>query len=157
MEFVTSEFDKFRRVSYMGHLANGRQVPPLKLPDSTWTYPNPAAVLDKVGLKSIAHYVCVRRQHDASYFVNKPISQTCVDGVRRRGSSIHQFWWMQLMDLEMAWVACFAGPIAIPDDREEKLSTLEMTPEGGLFFGSTLILVVFRWGKSTGPWVDTPS
>jgi len=42
---------------------------PLKLPDGTWKYPNSAAVLDKVGLKTIAHYIGVRRQHIASYIV----------------------------------------------------------------------------------------
>jgi hypothetical protein len=34
---------------------------PTKLPDGTWTYPNSAAVLDKVRLKTIAHYIGVRR------------------------------------------------------------------------------------------------
>jgi hypothetical protein len=89
---------------------------PLKLRDSTWTYLNSAVVLNKVGLKTIAHYIGVWRQHIASYIVNKPIFQTCVDGVRRHGSSVCQFWWMQLIDLEMARVAHFAGFIAIPDD-----------------------------------------
>jgi hypothetical protein len=60
---------------------------PKMLPDGTWTYPNSAAVLDEVGLKPIAHYIGVRRQHIASYIVDKPIFQACVDGVRRRGSS----------------------------------------------------------------------
>jgi hypothetical protein len=42
---------------------------PLKLPDGTWKYPHSAAVLDKIGLKTIAHYIGVRRQHIASYIV----------------------------------------------------------------------------------------
>ncbi len=92
---------------------------PKKLPDCTWTYPNSAAVLEEVGLKTIAHYVGVRRQHIASYIVNKPIFQACVDGVRRRGSSAHQFWWAQLMYLEMAWAAHIAGPVVIDNDGEE--------------------------------------
>ncbi len=44
---------------------------PMKLPDGTWEYPNSAAVLDEVGLKTIAHYISVRRQHIASYIVYK--------------------------------------------------------------------------------------
>ena len=92
---------------------------PAKLPDGTWTYPNSAAVLDEVGLKTIAHYIGVRRQHIASYIVNKPIFQTCMDGVRRRGSSVRQFWWAQSMDLEMARAARIAGPVVINDDGEE--------------------------------------
>jgi hypothetical protein len=92
---------------------------PTKLPDSTWTYPNSAAVLDKVGLKTISHYIGVHRQHIASYIVDKPIFQTCMDGVRRRGSSVHQFWRAQSMDLETARVARIAGPIVSNDDGEE--------------------------------------
>jgi hypothetical protein len=92
---------------------------PMKLTDGTWTYPNLAAVLDKVGLKTIAHYISVRRQHVASYIVNKPIFQSCVDGVRRRGSSVCQFWWAQPMDLEMAWAARIVGPVVVSDDKGE--------------------------------------
>jgi hypothetical protein len=52
---------------------------PMKLPDGTWLYPKLAAVLDKVGLKTIAHYIGVQRQRIVSYIVNKPIFQSCVD------------------------------------------------------------------------------
>ena len=92
---------------------------PLKLPDGTWTYPNSTEVLDEVGLKTIAHYIGVRRQHVASYIVDKPIFQSCVDGVRRRGSSVRQFWWTQSMDWEVARAACFVGPAVVSDDIEE--------------------------------------
>jgi hypothetical protein len=92
---------------------------PLKLQDGMWTHPNSVAVLDKVGLKIIAHYIGVWRQHIASYIVNKPIFQNCVDGVVRCRSSIHQFWWTQSMDFETAQAAPLAGSIAILDDREE--------------------------------------
>jgi len=92
---------------------------PTKLPDGTWTYPNSTAVLDEVGLKTIAHYIGVRRQHIASYIVDKPIFQSCVDVVRRRGSSARQFWWAQSMDLEEALAARIAGPAVVSDDEEE--------------------------------------
>jgi hypothetical protein len=92
---------------------------PLKLPDGTWTYPNSTEVLDEVGLKTVAHYIGVRRQHIASYIVDKPIFQSCLNGVRRRGSSVRQFWWAQSMDLEMAWAARIAGPVTVSDDEEE--------------------------------------
>jgi hypothetical protein len=92
---------------------------PKKPPDGTWTYPNSAAVLGEVGLKTIAHYIGVHRQHIASYIVDEPIFQTYMDGVRRHGSSVHQFWWAQLMDLEMAQAACIAGPVVTNDDGEE--------------------------------------
>ena len=114
MDFVTGEFEKSRRVSFSGRLACGRQEANEPL-DGARAYPNSAAVLDEVGHKTIAHYIGVRRQHIASYIVNKPIFQSCVDGVRRRGSSIHQFWWAQPMDLERARAARLAGPVATPE------------------------------------------
>ena len=89
---------------------------PLKLPDGTWTYPNSTEVLDEVWLNTIAHYIGVRRQHVANYIVDKPIFLSCVDGVRRRGSSVHQFWWTQPMDLEAARAARLAGPVVVSDD-----------------------------------------
>ena len=92
---------------------------PKKLQDGTWSYPNSTAVLDEVGLKTIAHYIGVRRQHIASYIVDKPIFQNCVDGVRKRGSSVRQFWWAQSMDLEEARAARIAGPAVVSDDEED--------------------------------------
>ena len=75
--------------------------------------------LDEVRLKTIAHYIGVQRQHIASYIVDKPIFQNCVEGVRKRGSSVRQFWWAQSMDLEEARAARFAGPAATSDDEED--------------------------------------
>ncbi len=77
------------------------------------------AVLDEVGIETIAHNIRMQMQHIASYIVDKPIFQSCVDGMRRHGSSICQFWWVQLMDLEIARAAHLAGPIAMSDDKEE--------------------------------------
>jgi hypothetical protein len=88
----------------------------MKLPVGTWAYPNSTEVHDEVGLKTIAHYIGVRRQHVASYIVDKPIFLSCVDGVRRRGSSVRQFWWTQPMDLEAAQAARLAGPVVVSDD-----------------------------------------
>jgi hypothetical protein len=92
---------------------------PTKLPDGMWTYPNSAAVLDKVGLKTFPHYISMRRQHIAGYIVNNPIFQLCMDRVRRHGSGVCQFWWAQSMDLEMARAAHIVGPIVSNNDGEE--------------------------------------
>ncbi len=92
---------------------------PMKLPDDTWTYPNLAQVLKDVGLKTVAHYIAVCWQHIVNNIVNKPIFTTCVDGVRRRGSSNRHFWWEQSMDLGAAWAARIAGPAVVSDDEEE--------------------------------------
>ncbi len=91
----------------------------MRLPDGTWTYPNLVQVLEDIGLKTVAHYIAVPWQHIANYIVNKPIFTTCVDGGRRQGSSTQNFWWEQLMDLEAARAACFAGPAVVSDDKEE--------------------------------------
>ncbi len=75
---------------------------PMKLPDGTWTYPNLVQALEDVGLKTIAHYIAVRRHHIANCFVNEPIFMICVDGLRTHGSSNRHFhgsnrWiWKQL-------------------------------------------------------------
>ncbi len=103
------------------HMAGKRQ---LKRPDGTWLYPNSMEVLDEVGRKTIAHY----------NIVNKPIFQSCVDGVRRCGSSVCQFWWTQSMDLEMARAACFAGPAVVSDDLEVKALMLGVHPAGVLLW-----------------------
>jgi hypothetical protein len=92
---------------------------PMKLPNGTWTYPNSVQVLEDVGLKTVAHYIAVRWQHIANYIVNKPIFTTCVDGVRRQGSSKCHFWWEQSMDLEAARAARIAGPAVVSDNKEE--------------------------------------
>ncbi len=92
---------------------------PMKLRDGTWMYPNSADVLKDVGLNPIVHYIAVRWRHIANHIVNKPIFLMCVSGGRRQGSSIHQFWWEQSMDLEEAWAACIVGPVVISDDEDE--------------------------------------
>lgn len=110
---------------------------PLKLRDGvrglTQT-PNSGKVLAKVWLKTIAHYIGVGRHHVANYIVDEPIFQSCVEGMRRRGSSAHQFWWEQSMDLEVARVALFAGPVAVFDDEEEYAFALGVHPAGVLLW-----------------------
>jgi hypothetical protein len=91
----------------------------MKLPDGTWTYPNSVQVLEDVGLKTVAHYIAVLRQHIVNCIINKPIFKTCVDGGRRRGSSNRHFWWEQSMDLEAARAARLAGPAVVSDNKEE--------------------------------------
>jgi hypothetical protein len=98
------------------HMADKRLM---RLLDGTWAYPNLAQVLEDIGIKTVARYIAVGRQHIANYIVNKPIFTTCVNGGRRQGSSNRHFWWEQSMDLEAALVACFAGPAVVSDDEEE--------------------------------------
>ena len=64
-------------------------------PDGSWTYPDTEAVMQEVGLRSISHYVEVRRQHIFNFIVNRPIFDLCREGVRKRGSSHRLFWWDQ--------------------------------------------------------------
>ncbi len=92
---------------------------PVKLRDGTWMYPNLAQVLEDAGLKTVAHYIAVWRQHIANYIVNKPIFMTCVEGGRRRGFSNRHFWWEQPVDLDAARAACFVGPAVVSNDKGE--------------------------------------
>ncbi|KAL7425979.1 hypothetical protein ACHAXH_000192 [Discostella pseudostelligera] len=43
--------------------------------------------MKEVGLRSISHYVEVRRQHIFNFIVNRPIFDLCREGVRKCGSS----------------------------------------------------------------------
>ena len=47
-----------------------------------WRYPASVDVVDKVGLHSVEHYIEVRRQTIANFFMNRPIFAFCVKGVR---------------------------------------------------------------------------
>ena len=73
---------------------------PRRSPDGSWTYPDTDAVMKTVGLRSISHYVEVRRQHIFNFIVTRPIFNACRGGVRRRGSSHCQFWWDQSLSLK---------------------------------------------------------
>ena len=86
---------------------------PRRNPDGSWTYPDTDAVMETVGLRSISHYVEVRRQHISNYIVNRPIFNACRDGVRRRGSSHRQFWWDQPLSLTDD------PPAGVDDDDDE--------------------------------------
>jgi len=66
---------------------------PRQGPNQMWKYPESAATLEEVGLYRIAHYVEVRRQTIARFIVNRPIFDYCVGGERKRGTSLHQWWW----------------------------------------------------------------
>jgi hypothetical protein len=87
--------------SLAGCLANVRQGSE-EYPDGTWRYPNSEAVLQEVGLQTIRHHIGVHWQHVANSIVDQPIFQLCLEGVRKRGSAPHQFWWEQPLDFEAA-------------------------------------------------------
>ncbi len=82
---------------------------PWKRPDGTWEYPNSEKVLWVVGLQCISHYIGMRRQHIANFIVHWPIFPLCLEGVRKRGSAHHQFWWEQPMDLDAAGLLAMAA------------------------------------------------
>ena len=71
MELVTKEFEKSLGV-YLRAAWRMAGKRPMKLWDGTWKYPTSVAVLDGVGLKTIAHYIGMQRQHITSYIVDKP-------------------------------------------------------------------------------------
>ena len=90
---------------------------PQREADSSWRYPDTPAVMEEVGLQSIAHYVEVRRQTIASYIVNRPIFDCCVNGERRRGTNPHLWWWEQPMHLDEVRAGAQAlAMVADPED-----------------------------------------
>ncbi len=90
-----------KRLEGFHHRAAWRMVGtgPWLNPDGSWTYPNTEAVMKEVGLRSISHYVEVRRQHIFNFIVNRPILDLCRESVRKRGSSPRLFWWDQPLTL----------------------------------------------------------
>ena len=48
----------------------------------TWTYPPSKEVMEEYGLYPMTHYIEVRRQHIASFFVHWPIFDLCEGGER---------------------------------------------------------------------------
>ena len=77
---------------------------PRQGPNQTWKYPESAATLEEVRLYPIAYYVQVRGQTITCFIVNRPIFVYCTGGERKRGTSPHQWWWEQPMDLDAARV-----------------------------------------------------
>jgi hypothetical protein len=82
-------------------------------------------VLEAVGMKSIAHYVEVRRQTVPNFIVNRLIHELCAGAVRKRGLPVQPFWWDQLMDLDLVrerglWPLPNqdGGPVAIEEDKD---------------------------------------
>ena len=91
---------------------------PRSNPDGSWTYPPSELTLEEVALHPIAYYVEVRRQTIAKFIVNPPIFEFCSEGKRKRGSSPHQFWWEQTMDLDAARAEAQASVDVAADDSE---------------------------------------
>ncbi len=82
---------------------------PWKRPDGTWEYPNSEKVLWDVELQSISHYIGIQRQHIANFIVHWPFFQLSLEGVRKHGSALLQFWWEQLLDLDAAGLLVMAA------------------------------------------------
>jgi hypothetical protein len=93
--------------------------------DGSWTYPRSEEVLEAVGMKSIAHYVDIRRQTVANFIVNRPIHELCARVVRKRGSPVRPFWGDQPTDLDLAGERGLRplpnqdrGPVVIEEDKD---------------------------------------
>ncbi len=86
---------------------------PTKNPDGTWKYPSSKDVLKAVGLKTVDHYIGVRRETIARFIVDRPLFALCRDGGRKRGSTRRTFWWEQPLSLDDA------GPLPPGHDEDE--------------------------------------
>ena len=72
--------------------------------------------MEEVALHPIAYYVEVRRQTIAKFIVSRPIFDYCREGRRNRGSSPHQWWWEQPMDLDAARDVASAADVVAAND-----------------------------------------
>ena len=89
---------------------------PRRTAEGGWEYPRTEDVLRECGLRPIAKYIETRRTHIAAWVVGRPLYHMCEGGERRRGSSRHQYWWEQPLDLEEE------EGVQAPDDDEEEAS-----------------------------------
>ena len=80
-----------------------------------WTYRKKSEVLAAAGLRTIEHYVRVRRARIFLWVMDRPIYQMCQRVVRRCGTPPRTFWWDQPMHLDEA--AGRAG-LALADEGE---------------------------------------
>ena len=56
------------------------------------------------------------RQTIVQSIVNQPIFEYCMEGERKHGSSPHQLWWEQPMDLDAARAEAMASSIVAAGD-----------------------------------------
>ena len=55
-----------------------------------------------VGLHIIEQYIDVRRQMVANFIVHWPIFDIIKGAERQHGTTLHQYWWDQDFDLDLA-------------------------------------------------------
>ena len=58
-----------------------------------WTYPKTSEILAAAGLRTIEHYVRVRRAKILHWMKDRLIYQLCQKAGRRRGTPPRKFWW----------------------------------------------------------------
>jgi len=89
---------------------------PQQMPGGEWRYPASDKVLEEARMHTITHYVEVRRQTISKYIVNWPIFIFCRDEERRHGTSPHQYWWKQSVDLDAVRARGVTPVVVATDD-----------------------------------------
>ena len=89
---------------------------PRRYPHQFWSYPGTQDVMKEIGMYLSAHYMEVRRQTIARFIVNRPIFCFCEDSEQRRGTSFHQCWYEQPMDLDVARTEAQASGVIAAED-----------------------------------------
>ena len=92
-----------------------REHKPSREPDGTWTYPASVDVFEEVGLYSIDHYICVRRDTVAAYIRDRPIFDLCRNEPRQPGTSPRLWWWEQPLSADLARADGENAVVAIED------------------------------------------
>ncbi len=76
-----------------------RKHNPWRGQDEVWVYPASELVLEECGLRTMSHYIKVRRNTVVQSIAGRPVFNFCRDSRRRPGTSPRQWWWEQPMDL----------------------------------------------------------
>ena len=90
----------------------------------SWVYPSREELFEEVGLYTIHEYIEKRRQSIATYIIDRPIFDLCVEGQRKRGISPRLWWWEQSMDLDLAREGINAPSVVAGDDLSVEASEL---------------------------------
>ena len=86
------------------HLRAARRMTgmmPKRKSDGSWVYPDSEKVLKEAGLRTVEHYIGVRRATVLRYVSERPIYELCMEAKRKRGTGKKTYWFeQQEMDLK---------------------------------------------------------
>jgi hypothetical protein len=74
---------------------------PKRVAGNRWEYPKTSDVLEECGMATMQHYIQKRKATIAIYTTDWLILEACRQGERKCGSHPRQWWWEQVMCLDI--------------------------------------------------------